>query len=302
MCHQHHRKKTRSSRAGICCPAYPTSDLILCLPQTLPFISLSLQPVGAIICPWGIRNNWIPSKVLPRGFMAASLHHSTALPSLTLAMLIVCFPASSCNEGKAPCIEGPHLALIKQWIIIRTHHPPQERSCFQMKFIILSECEQTHLRGELLKSQFLVMLNALFLPFWLAFQPNSFCTFFPMKKLRRGGGHVCFSKPGLHWKPLASSECCFAQFLVCKHAVKQLMSVKPLWASAPRGDEWGRSGISTAVSCSSSAALGSPFSGGSPINHQSWRRDFFLSHISAALERRKAPMKKALFSGVLGMD
>lgn len=112
-------------------------------------------------------------------------------------------------------------------------------------------------------------------PGWHFSPTNPFCTFFPVRKPRRGGGHVCFSKPGLYWKPLASSKCCFAQFLVCKHAVKQLMSVKPLWASAPRGDERGRSGISTTVSCSSPAALGSPCSGGSPISHHSWRRDFF---------------------------
>lgn len=188
-------------------------------------------------------------------------------------------------------------------MVIRTHHPPQERSCFQMKFIILSECEQTHLRGELLQRQFLVMLNALFLPSWLAFQPNSLILYlFSRGEAEEGGGHVCFSKPGLHWKPLASSECCFAQFLVCKHAVKQLMSVKPLWASAPRGDEWGRSGISTRVSCSSSAALGSPFSGGSPINHHSWRCDFFLKSDLSCFGEKKGSDERGTFSGVLGMD
>lgn len=191
---------------------------------------------------------------------------------------------------------GPHLALIKQWIIIRTHHPPQERSCFQMKFIILSERKQTHLRGELLKRQFLVCSMHFFCPPGWHFSPtNPFCTFFPMKQLRRG----VFSKPGLHWKPLAGSECCCARFLVCKHAGKQLMSVKPLWASAHRGDEWGRLGISTPVSCSLSAALGSPFSGGSPINHHSWRCDFLKSDLSCFGEK-KGSDRRGTFSGVLG--
>lgn len=112
---------------------------------------------------------------------------------------------------------------------------------------------------------------------------------------------MCFSKPGLYWKPLASSKCCFAQFLVCKHAVKQLMSVKPLWASAPRGDERGRSGISTTVSCSSPAALGSPCSGGSPINHHSWRRDFLKSDLICFGEK-KGSYQRGTFSGVFGMD
>lgn len=113
------------------------------------------------------------------------------------------------------------------------------------------------------------------LPGWHFSPTKSILYLFSHEEAEEGGGRVCFSKPDLHWKPLASSKCCFAGFLVCKHAVKQLMSVKPLWASAPRGDEWGRSGISTTLSCSSSAALGSPFCRGSPINHHSWRCNFF---------------------------
>lgn len=42
----------------------------------------------------------------------------------------------------------------------------------------------------------------------------------------------------------------------------------------------------TTVSCSSSTVLGSPFSRGPPINHNSWRCNFLKSDLSSCEEKR----------------
>lgn len=89
VCHQHHRKKTGSSWARISCPAYPASELMLCL----AFISLSPQPLvlpsapgeSAIIgfhakCSRG--DSWQLASITPPHSPASHYHPHCLLPSL----------------------------------------------------------------------------------------------------------------------------------------------------------------------------------------------------------------------------
>lgn len=97
-----------------------------------------------------------------------------------------------------------------------------------------------------------------------------------------------FSKTGLHWKPLAGSvlllrlvsyvqTCCEVV-----NVLKTFVGVSQLPVEMNGDVQASR----TIVSCSSSAALGSPFSRGPPINHNSWRCNFFMSDLSCFGEKR----------------
>lgn len=49
---------------------------------------------------------------------------------LAVLLTAACVPASHCNAGKLPRAQGPCLALMQKWIIIRTHRAAQGEKLF----------------------------------------------------------------------------------------------------------------------------------------------------------------------------
>lgn len=122
-----------------------------------------------------------------------------------------------------------------------------------------------------------------------------------MKKLGRGEAMCIFLRlayTGSH-SPVQSTLLLLVSYVQTCCEVVNVLKTSVGVSQLPVGMNGDVQASRTTVSCSSSAALGSPFSGGPTINHNSWRRNsfffffFFKSDLNCFGEK-KAHMKEAI--------
>lgn len=112
------------------------------------------------------------------------------------------------------------------------------------------------------------------------------------------------SKAGVHWKALAGSSVLLRLISYVQTRCEVVNGLRTFVGVSQLPVEMNGDiqASQTIAPCSSAAALGSPFSRGPPINHNSWRCNFLKSDLSCYGGKKKGLYESGTFSGVLDKD